>query len=104
MPPYPGVSQVMEVATTTTQVEGESSSGWEADYAAYLDSKYKKEENEKSTTASDEPSSAAAAPKVVQDEYSWEAEYAAHCGGEEARLAEEDAKQRGALKDEIARQ
>jgi hypothetical protein len=105
MPPYPGVSQVMEVSTTTTtattKAEGESTSGWEAEYAAYLQSKYMEEENEQSTTT-DEPSSASA-PKV-KDEPLWEAQYATYCAEKEARLAEEDAKQLAARKKEAQMQ
>jgi NAD(P)H-hydrate epimerase len=70
MPPYTGVSQVMEV--TSLAQKGESpDSGWEAEYAAYL--------AEKRATG------------TAADLSSWEAQYAANCAEKEARLAQEDA-------------
>jgi hypothetical protein len=111
MPPYPGVSQVMEV--TREQIEGTlqsqtshrkkiqapsstSMSSWEEEYASYLAEKYSKEgEADTSPSAAllslkDNNGSIEQASKVKEE--SWELQYAAYCAEKEARLAKEDAK------------
>ena len=105
MPPYPGVSQVMEVSAKTSEGESTSSTsnsqqqGWEAEYAAYVESKYKQE------TADDPISSCCCSGtgdgKVQQDE-SWEAQYAHYCAEKERRLAEDDAKLIASMKEQAS--
>ena len=102
MPPYPGVSQVMEV--TREQIEGTFQSqtkkiqtpSWEEEYASYLAEQYAKEGE-----ADTSPSAALTSPKDNNDdgdqtseikEESWELQYAAYCAEKETRLAKEDAK------------
>ena len=78
MPPYPGVSQVMEVTNLSQQGEL-ADAGWEQEYAAYL---AEKAQSDVSMSESEPP----------KNEESWETQYAAHCAKKEARLAAEDAK------------
>ena len=93
MPPYPGVSQVMEVTMvgeSTRASEGSTvdNSGWEADYAAYMHEKY-------ASSDSDPPDKMLSPPDTSQNEQadgSWERQYAAYCAEKEARLAEDDEK------------
>ena len=114
MPPYSGVSQVMEVSgpavgkaipaegesTKSSSAADEAECGWEAEYAAYL------AEKEQSTTTTDEPNAAAAAADSEQkaqssDEgESWEAQYQAYCIEKEKQLAEEDARIVAAMKEQ----
>ena len=98
-------------STTETATEGKSLS-WEAEYVAYLESKYREEKEDEAkvqptriaTTNTDEPSSVALASPKVPDEgpssSSWEAQYAAYCAEKEARLVEEDAKRRATTREE----
>lgn len=110
MPPYPGVSQVMEIPsppsssfsssrssiTSTsegpTSVSSSSSSeaGWEAEYAAYLKSQHAHQ-----AEVDDAPSNSDEQHDTTADSssFSWEAGYAAYCAEKEARLAaDEDAR------------
>jgi len=112
MPPYKGVSQVMEV--TREHIEGESTKpanetssspagaesadeSWREEYAAYLAEKEQAAQQPADTT----DSSSAAAPKETDAEETWEVQYAAYCAEKEAQLAKEDAKQREALRKEL---
>ena len=94
MPPYPGVSQVMEVTKTTTDQSSKSVQGWEAEYAAYLEAEGLKEREAAPTT--DDASSPASDAMLNQEkptDVSWEHQYTEYCIEKEARLAEEDARQ-----------
>ncbi len=127
MPPYPGVSQVMEV--TQEQIEGtltaavtengaynkvnsvEVDSSWREEYALYLSEQFE-EELRKSADVSSSSSAAdggvAATPTVKGEhreerhaesaEDSWESQYGKHCAEKEAQLAKEDARYREALR------
>jgi NAD(P)H-hydrate epimerase len=96
MPPYPGVSQVMEVTMAPTDKSSTSVQGWEAEYAAYLEDKGRQERS--AASLADDVSSPASASVANQNEekppdMSWEHQYAEYCIEKEARLAEEDARQ-----------
>ncbi|CAJ1942752.1 unnamed protein product [Cylindrotheca closterium] len=90
MPPYPGVSQVMEI--TKPKSKGIDSS-WEVEYAAYLEEKGAKEKENEVAAAASQPKS------DKKDEENWEQQYHDYCVEKEARLAEEDARKRAAEKE-----
>lgn len=85
MPPYSGVSQVMEVTSLTTQKVESSNQGWEAEYAAYLAEKHA------ARTTADISSSSTPLETDKKDDEPWEAQHAAYCEEKEARLEQEDA-------------
>ena len=112
MPPYPGTSQVMEVSTDT---QGEfssdngrqqkeslpgpnsasTSSGWEAEYAAYLrDLELQKQQQQQTGTDDLVPITSSPQNEGNAETDSWERQYAEYCAEKEARLFAEDAKQR----------
>lgn len=111
MPPYKGLSQVMEV--TREHIEGESpkpsanpvasDDSWMEEYAAYL-----AEKEVQDNTDTDAASNAVPDPKETNEskdspsEPSWEEQYQAYCIEKEARLDEEDARKREALRKEEA--
>ena len=80
MPPYPGVSQVLQISrggsSTTVGNAVEEDESWKAGYAAYC--------AEKEAELAERDGLADAAPP------SWQAQYAAYCAEKEARLAVED--------------
>mmetsp|Transcript_27745 Transcript_27745/g.59748 ORF Transcript_27745/g.59748 Transcript_27745/m.59748 type:complete len:405 (-) Transcript_27745:99-1313(-) len=111
MPPYEGVSQVIEV--TREHIEGASQAAkestaptsddsWREEYAAYLGEKYQTSEADtappafaKKTDGNGNDNDNSESSKE-----SWDVQYAAYCEEKEARLAEEDAKHREALRKE----
>lgn len=96
MPHYPGVSQIMEVTTLGESLEV---LGWEAEYAAYLEEKARKEQQ--ALSPSDDVSSRVPGTKKTdptQEDNSWERQYAYYCAEKEAKLAEVDAKKSQAMK------
>lgn len=120
MPPYPGVSQVMEV----TNLQGELSvsvsvsssiqqqdyvqqthddrkamTSWEAEYAAYLQEKEVKQHQDPTDTLAP-PTSSSSQSNSEGD--SWERQYAEYCAEKEARLALEDAKQIEEMKRQLS--
>ncbi|MGK3745836.1 MAG: hypothetical protein ACI8RD_005546 [Bacillariaceae sp.] len=109
MPPYEGVSQVMEV--TRQDIEGESKKtnlaedSWKEEYDAYMVEKYKK------LDTPDTPTPAAMTEKNNDDDgnigssekTSWEEQYAEHCAEKESRLAKEDTKYKEAVRKEHER-
>ena len=111
MPPYAGVSQVMEV--TKEHIEGESSKpptdavssedSWREEYVAYLAEKEQAAQDNNDTAATSTDASTLNEIKETNDSTSkptWEEQYAAHCIEKEARLAEEDARKRDTLRKE----
>lgn len=109
MPPYEGVSQVMEV--TRQHIEGESTKtniaedSWKEEYDAYMVEKYKK------LDTPDTPTPAVMTEKNNDDDdnigssdkTSWEEQYAEHCAEKESQLAKEDAKYKEAVRKEHER-
>jgi hypothetical protein len=73
----------MEVTNLSSSTGNNKSTGWEAEYAAYLS------EKDAAGIAADASSSL---PDNEKSEESWEAQYAAYCAEKEARLADEDAR------------
>ena len=111
MPPYKGISQVMEV--TREHIEGESpkpsaepassDDSWMEEYAAYLAEKEQAAQENTDTAAASDVASDPKETNESQDadsEPTWEEQYQAYCIEKEARLAEEDAKEREALRKE----
>jgi NAD(P)H-hydrate epimerase len=124
MPPYEGVSQVMEVtcehiegespkAAATTANESSSSpsnDSWKDEYAAYLAKKEQEQAAQRKADTTTTASPTALSKETDTDEATndddsssgeedtWEAQYYAYCAEKEARLAKEDAKQKEALR------
>ena len=111
MPPYKGISQVMEV--TREHIEGESpkpspepassDDSWMEEYAAYLAEKEQAAQENTDTAATSDVASDPKETNEGQDadsEPTWEEQYQAYCIEKEARLAEEDAREREALRKE----
>eukprot|EP00977_Amphora_coffeiformis_P021389 scaffold9272_cov195-Amphora_coffeaeformis.AAC.6 len=80
MPPYPGVSQVLQISRggdgSAATDAGQYQESWEAGYAAY--------------SAEKEANMAQSDANAASSSSSWEAQYAAYCAEKEARLAAEN--------------
>jgi len=108
MPPYDGVSQIMEVnrehieggskAAKESSATGSDDDSWREEYAAFL------AEKEQTLEADAKPVTGTEKNDVDENNKSsdepWEVQYASYCAEKEARLAEEDEKRRESLRKE----
>jgi hydroxyethylthiazole kinase-like uncharacterized protein yjeF len=86
MPPYPGVSQVMELPNKQTTSNEKDSDDWALEYESYLASKETETATPNSSSMMDATRTNEGSDGGGNDDEEWTRQYAEHCAEQEERL------------------
>eukprot|EP00978_Attheya_sp_CCMP212_P010719 scaffold26047_cov55-Attheya_sp.AAC.4 len=87
MPPYPGVSQVMELPNKQATSNEKDNDDWALEYESYLASKETETAPPTSSSKTDDASRTNQGGNAGgDDEEEWTVQYAEHCAEQEERL------------------
>jgi len=86
MPPYPGVSQVMELPNKQTTSNEKDSDDWALEYESYLASKETETATPNRSSKTDATRTNEGGDGGGNDDEEWTRQYAEHCAEQEERL------------------